>query len=188
MELLNQVIYTGKCIGRIKKFIELWSPARQQIWPWSRSKVKVTTWYHRKGLVTKDTHAKYQSSNCNSAKVMTKVKVFGTDGRMRFNVPALSRKRRTTRLYMKDARGFGPFPVRPTEVLALYRFGPQNYFLRYFKLKLIFEKYIYIRNSSGFTTRLHHAARLSYCNLWSISDGWKSAVIDQKYNLLPLEM
>ena len=36
-------------------------PARQQIWPWSRSKVtvKVTTWYHRKGLVTKNTHIKY---------------------------------------------------------------------------------------------------------------------------------
>ena len=65
-----------------KKFRELWSPARQQIWPWSRSKVtvKVTTWYHRKGLVTGNTHAKYQSSICNSAKVMAKVKVFVTDG------------------------------------------------------------------------------------------------------------
>ena len=63
------------------KFRELWSPARQQIWPWSRSKVtvKVTTWYHRKGLVTKNTHAKYQSSTCNSEKVMAKVKVFVTD-------------------------------------------------------------------------------------------------------------
>ena len=83
------------------KFRELWSPARQQVWPWSRSKVtvKVMTWYHRKGLVTKNTHAKYQSSTCNSAKVMAKVKVFvtdrqtdgrtdwRTDGRMRFNVP-----------------------------------------------------------------------------------------------------
>ena len=64
------------------KFIELWSPARQQIWPWSRSKVtvKVTAWYHRKGLVTKNTHAKYQRSTSNSAKVMAKVKVFVTDG------------------------------------------------------------------------------------------------------------
>ena len=91
------------------KFRELWSPARQQIWPLSRSKVtvKVTTWYHRKGLVTRNTHAKYQSSICNSAKVMAKVKVFvtdgqrdgrtdrGTDRRMRFNVPTLSRKRGT---------------------------------------------------------------------------------------------
>ena len=85
------------------KFRELWSPARQQIWPWSRSKVKVTTWYHRKGLVTKNTHAKYQSTTCNSAKVMAKVKVFVTDGRTdrrtdrqtRFNVPAFSRKRGT---------------------------------------------------------------------------------------------
>ena len=69
--------------SRTSKFRELWSPARQQIWPWSRSKVtvKVTTWYHRKGLVTKNTHAKYQSSICNSAKVMAKVKVFVTDRR-----------------------------------------------------------------------------------------------------------
>ena len=84
-----------------KKSRELWSPARQQIWPWSRSKVmvKVTTWYHRRGLVTKNTHAKYQSSICNSAQVMAKVKVFvtdrRTDRRMRFNVPTLSRKRGT---------------------------------------------------------------------------------------------
>ena len=64
------------------KFRVLWSPARQQIWPRSRSKVtvKVTTWYHRKGLVTRNTHAKYQSSILNSAKVMAKVKVFVTDG------------------------------------------------------------------------------------------------------------
>ena len=77
-----------------------------KIWPWRRSQVtvKVTTWYHRKGLVTRNTHAKYQSSICNSAKVMAKVKVFvtdgqtegRTDGRMRFNVPTLSRKRGTT--------------------------------------------------------------------------------------------
>ena len=46
---------------------------------------------------------KYQSSICNSAKVMAKVNVFVTDGqtdrqtegRMRFNVPTLSRKRGT---------------------------------------------------------------------------------------------
>ena len=69
--------------NKTSKFRELWSPARQQIWPWSRSKVtvKVTTWYHRKGLVTKNTHAKYKSSTCKSAKVMTKVKVFVTDRR-----------------------------------------------------------------------------------------------------------
>ena len=65
----------------------------------SKVTVKVTTWYHLKGLFTKNTHAKYQSSTCNSAKVMAKVKVFltdrQTDRRMRFNVPALSRKRGT---------------------------------------------------------------------------------------------
>ena len=53
------------------------------LWPWSRSKVtiKVTTWYHRKGFVTKNTHAKYKSSTCKSAKVTAKVKVFVTDRR-----------------------------------------------------------------------------------------------------------
>ena len=69
-------------LNETSKFRELWSPARQQMWPWSRSKVtvKVTTWYHWKGLVTKNTHAKYQSSICYSAKVMAKVKVFVTEG------------------------------------------------------------------------------------------------------------
>ena len=46
-------------------------------------------------------HTKYQSSTCNGAKVMAKVKIFVTDRltdgltdrRMRFNVPALSQKR-----------------------------------------------------------------------------------------------
>ena len=47
----------------------------------SEVSVKVTTWYHGKGLVTKNTYAKYQSSTCNSAKVMAKVKVFVTDRR-----------------------------------------------------------------------------------------------------------
>ena len=76
--LLNSSLLHGFLTS---KFIELWSPARQQIWPWIRSKVtvKVTTWYHPKGLVTKNTHAKYQSSTFNSAKVMAKVKVFVTD-------------------------------------------------------------------------------------------------------------
>ena len=62
--------------------------------------VKVTTWYRQKALVTKNTHVKYQNSTCNSTKVMANVKVFVTDRRqtdrwMRFNVPALSRKRGT---------------------------------------------------------------------------------------------
>ena len=42
--------------------------------------IKVTTWYHQKGNVTMNTHAKYQSSTCNNAKVMAKVKVFVTEG------------------------------------------------------------------------------------------------------------
>ena len=104
---ISQIILLIMCIQKIDmqiniliktiKFKEFWSPVRQQIWPWRRSEVtiKVTTWYHQKGLVTKNTHAKYQSSTCKSAKVIAKVKVFVTDGRMRFNVPALSRKRGT---------------------------------------------------------------------------------------------
>ena len=74
------------------------------------------TLYHRKGVVTKNTHAKYQSSTCNSAKVMAKVKVFvtdrGTDGRtdrrMRFNVPALSRKRGTIKRFQGSRKLFNP--------------------------------------------------------------------------------
>ena len=50
------------------------------------------TLYHRKGLATKDTHAKYQSSTCNTAKVMAKVKVFVTDRRTDRRI---SRKRGT---------------------------------------------------------------------------------------------
>ena len=39
--------------NKTSKFGELWSPAQQQLWPWSRSKVKVRTWCHLKGLVTR---------------------------------------------------------------------------------------------------------------------------------------
>ena len=48
------------------KFRELWCPARQQLWPWSRSKVKVTAWCQLKGLVTRIMHAKYQCSIINT--------------------------------------------------------------------------------------------------------------------------
>ena len=85
----------------LRKFGELWSPARQQIWPWSRSKVKakITTWCQWKGPVTTIMYAKYQCSIINTYEDMSQVKVFvtnrGTDGRrdgrtdgqMRFNVP-----------------------------------------------------------------------------------------------------
>ena len=61
-------------------FEELWSPARQQLWPWSRSKVKVTAWCQLQGLVTRIMHAKYQCSIINTSEDMSKVKVFVTDG------------------------------------------------------------------------------------------------------------
>ena len=63
------------------KFGELWSPARQQLWPWRRSKVKVTAWRHLKGLVTRIMHAKYQWSIFNTSEDMSQVKVFVTDRR-----------------------------------------------------------------------------------------------------------
>ena len=63
-----------------------------------------TAWYQWKGLVTRIMHAKYQCYIINTSEDMSQVKVFvtdgrtdgwtdrGTDGRMRFNVPTLSRK------------------------------------------------------------------------------------------------
>ena len=59
---------------------KLWSPARQQIWPWERSKVKAMAWWHLKGLVTKIMHAKYQCSIIYTSEDMSQVKVFGTEG------------------------------------------------------------------------------------------------------------
>ena len=46
-----------------------------------RSPSRSRHWYHQKGLVTKNTHAKYQIPTCKIAKVMAKVKVFVKDGR-----------------------------------------------------------------------------------------------------------
>ena len=86
IEIMLIMLYApsrGKvCIKMIEtsKFEELWSPARQQIWPWSRSKVKVTTWYQKKGLVTRIMHAKYQCSIINTSEDMSQVKVFVTEG------------------------------------------------------------------------------------------------------------
>ena len=64
---------------------------RQQLWPWSRSKVKdeVTAWCQLKGLVTRIMHAKYQCSIINTSEDMGQVKFLwrtdrGTDGRMSF--------------------------------------------------------------------------------------------------------
>ena len=90
-----------KLLQKTSKFGELWSPARQQIWPWSRSKVKVTTWCQLKGPVTRIMHAKYQCSIINTSEDMSQVKVFVTDrgtegrrdGRMRFNVPRFRERR-----------------------------------------------------------------------------------------------
>ena len=89
------------------KLGELWSPARQQLWPWRRSKVKVTAWGHLKGLVTRIMHAKYQCSIFNNSEDMSQVKVFVTDRRRdrRTNeiyVPTLSRKRGTIRIISRN--------------------------------------------------------------------------------------
>ena len=61
------------------KFGEWWSPALQQLWPWSRSKVKVIAWCRLKGLVTRIMHAKYQCSIINTSEDMSQVKVFVMD-------------------------------------------------------------------------------------------------------------
>ena len=78
---ITNMCYT-ECIWRqqkhiefTSKFKELWSPARQQIWPWSRSKVKVTVGYPWKGLATRIMHAKYQCSIINTSEDMSQVKV-----------------------------------------------------------------------------------------------------------------
>ena len=63
------------------EFRELWSPARQQLWTWRRSKVKVTAWRHLKGFVTRIMHAKYQCSIFNTSEDISQVKVFVTDRR-----------------------------------------------------------------------------------------------------------
>ena len=60
-------------------------------------------WYPWKGLVTGNTHVKYESPTTYHSKVKAKVKVFltdgqtdrRTDGQTGFNVPALLRKRGT---------------------------------------------------------------------------------------------
>ena len=91
-----------RIISVASKFRELWSPARQQIWPWIRSKVtvKVTTWYHWKGLVTKTRMPSIKALSVKVQKLWPRLKFFvtdrQTDRRMRFNVPTLSRKWETT--------------------------------------------------------------------------------------------
>ena len=72
---------TNDTSGKAKNStIQQWSLARQQLWPWSRSKVKVTAWCQLKGIVTRIRHAKYQCSIINTSEDMSKVKVFVTDG------------------------------------------------------------------------------------------------------------
>ena len=41
-----------------------------------KSRSKVTFWYHRKGLVIRNTHAKYENLISKDKKVMAPVKVF----------------------------------------------------------------------------------------------------------------
>ena len=93
------------CAGKTSKLGELWSPTRQKLWPWIRSKVKVTAWCQLKGLVTRIMHAQYQCSIINTSEDMSKVTVFvtegqtdrRTEGRMSFNVPCFPKRRGTTK-------------------------------------------------------------------------------------------
>ena len=117
------------------KFWELWSPARQQLWPWRRSKVKVKAWCHLNGLVTRIMHAKYQCSIFNNSEDMSQVNVLWqtdgrtdeqteglTDGRMRINVPTLSQKRETIKLYLAS-----PLSVAFVSFNLLHRVLPKLY-------------------------------------------------------------
>ena len=87
------------------KFGELWSSARQQLWPWSMSKVRVTAWCQLQGLLTRIIHAKYQFSIINTSedsamlKFLWQTDIHGTNGRMSFNVPRF-RERRETKIVM----------------------------------------------------------------------------------------
>ena len=62
-------------------FLRIVVPQWQQIWPWKRSKVKVTAWCQLRELVTRTMHAKYQCSIFNTSEDMSQVKVFVTEGR-----------------------------------------------------------------------------------------------------------
>ena len=119
------------------KFGELWSPARQQLWHWSWSKVrvKVTTWCPLKEPVTRIMHAKYQYSIMNTSEDMSKVKDFvtdrqtdgqrdKTDGWMSFNVPAFAKNRPQKLLKLScqnqsvDKVQLWPWPLDP----KMYRY------------------------------------------------------------------
>ena len=57
-----------------KKFGKLWYPARPQVLPWNRSKVK--SWCQFKGLVIRNMHAKYQCSSINTSDDISQVVVY----------------------------------------------------------------------------------------------------------------
>ena len=93
------------------KFGELWSHALQQLWPWSRLKVKVMAWCQLKGLVTRIMHAKYQCSIINTSEDMSQVKVFVTDRRMEErDVPHFYERQGTIRINHDFIQGQGNPP------------------------------------------------------------------------------
>ena len=55
---------------QIQRFMVPRPAWRQQLWPWSRSQVKVTTWCQLKGLVTRIMLVKYQCSIFNTSEDM----------------------------------------------------------------------------------------------------------------------
>ena len=103
-------------LNMTSKFGELRSPARQQLWHWSWSKVKVTVWCQLKELVTRIMHAKYQCSI--TSEDMSQVKVFvtdrqtdrplegQTDGRMSLNVPGFHERLATKNRVLKTGHNW----------------------------------------------------------------------------------
>ena len=105
-------------IKRTSKFRELWSPARQQIWPWSRSKVPARS---RRGNIGKALSQRTHMPSIKALPVIVqklrpRLKFLWqtdtdgqTDRRMWFNVPALSLKRGTKRKISDSALWQKPF-------------------------------------------------------------------------------
>ena len=86
------------------KFEELWSPARQQIWPWDRSKVKVRSQFgtNKKGLSQWSFIPNINAVSLKLQKIWARLKFLWQrdrriDRQMSFNVPRF-RERRGTKI------------------------------------------------------------------------------------------
>ena len=87
-------LYNWRWIWTTSKLGELWSPARQQLWPWRRSRSRHgVTW---NGLSQGPCMPNINALSLILQKIWVRLKIlWQTDERMRFNVPTHSRKRGT---------------------------------------------------------------------------------------------